>query len=49
MCSLVILAFIIMAVFAGFIAPYPPAATDFKSPMSAPSAEHIFGTDRLRY
>jgi oligopeptide ABC superfamily ATP binding cassette transporter, membrane protein len=36
-----------MAVFADFIAPYSPTATDFSNPMSAPSAEHIFGTDRL--
>ena len=47
MCSIVILIFIIMAVFADFIAPYSPTATDFSNPMSAPSAEHIFGTDRL--
>ena len=46
-CSLVIIIFIIMAVFADFIAPYSPTATDFSSPMSAPSLEHIFGTDRL--
>ena len=46
-CSLVIIIFIIMVVFADFIAPYSPTATDFSSPMSAPSLEHIFGTDRL--
>lgn len=43
----VILAFVILAVFADFLAPYGPTETNFSKPMAPPSAEHIFGTDRL--
>lgn len=39
--------FLILAVFADFLAPYGATETDFSKPMAPPSAEHIFGTDRL--
>lgn len=45
--GLVILAlWVLLAVFAGLIAPYDPGSTDFAA-LAAPSIEHPFGTDRL--
>ena len=43
----IIAAFIIVAVFAPFIAPYDPDAQDLKAILKQPSAEHLLGTDEL--
>jgi len=43
---LVILVFIVFAVFARQVAPYDPEEIDFAAMLSAPSAEHLFGTDQ---
>jgi peptide/nickel transport system permease protein len=43
---LVILLFIIFAVFARQVAPYDPEEIDFAAMLSAPSTEHLFGTDQ---
>jgi peptide/nickel transport system permease protein len=43
----VIAAFILLAVFAPFIAPYDPIATSWSLVRKAPSAAHWFGTDDL--
>lgn len=44
---IVIVLFIIMAVFAPLIAPYDPVATSWSAVRKAPSAAHWFGTDDL--
>jgi peptide/nickel transport system permease protein len=43
----VVLFMIIVAVFAGRIAPYPPTETDLNLYVEAPSTAHPFGTDDL--
>jgi peptide/nickel transport system permease protein len=43
----VIVLFIILAVFAPLIAPYDPLATSWSAVRKAPSAAHWFGTDEL--
>ena len=43
--TLVIIFFIVLAVFAPQIAPYDPTATDFLSVRQGPSAEYLLGTD----
>ena len=43
----VILGFIVLAVFAGFIAPQDPIATSWGAIRKPPSAEHWFGTDEI--
>jgi peptide/nickel transport system permease protein len=43
----VILGFIVLAVFAGFIAPQDPVATSWGAIRKPPSAEHWFGTDEI--
>jgi len=45
--SLVILAYIVVAIFAPWIAPYDPDTTVLGQRLAAPSAEHWFGTDTL--
>ena len=48
--TIVIILFILIAIFAYQIAPYPEEGagkTNIKNAMLPPSAEHIFGTDRL--
>ncbi len=42
-----VLLFAVMAVFAPFIAPHPPAALDLDHRLAPPSAAHLFGTDEL--
>ncbi len=42
----IILAFVVIAVFAPNIAPYPPNLQDVSNLFQAPSAAHIMGTDR---
>jgi peptide/nickel transport system permease protein len=44
---IVIVLFIILAVFAPLIAPYDPVATSWSAVRKAPSAAHWFGTDDL--
>src|SRR5439155_330989 len=43
----VVLAFVVTAVFAPLLAPYSPAATDFNALLAHPSREHLLGTDEL--
>ena len=43
----VVLVFIVLAVFAGWIAPQDPIATSFSALRKAPSVEHWFGTDEI--
>jgi peptide/nickel transport system permease protein len=43
----VIVAFVGIAIFAPFIAPYDPIATNFAAVRKAPSAAHWFGTDEI--
>lgn len=42
-----ILALVVIAVIAPYIAPYDPAAPDYYNLYSAPSAEHLMGTDEF--
>src|SRR3954447_21064192 len=39
--------FVILAIFAPVIAPYPPGKSDFSAALAGPSPEHWFGTDDL--
>ncbi|MAC80087.1 MAG: D-ala-D-ala transporter subunit [Rhodobacteraceae bacterium] len=45
----IILALVLIAIFAPWIAPYPGDVTDFHltDRLQAPSAQHLFGTDRM--
>ncbi|MEI7535709.1 MAG: ABC transporter permease [Comamonadaceae bacterium] len=43
----IVLAFIVLAIFAPLIAPYDPVATSWSAVRSAPSAEYWFGTDEI--
>jgi peptide/nickel transport system permease protein len=43
---LIVLLYFVFAVAARWIAPYDPEAIDFGAMLSAPSAEHLFGTDQ---
>ena len=43
----VVLAFIVLAVFAPWIAPMDPIATSWSAIRKAPSAQYWFGTDML--
>ena len=43
----IILFFVVLAVFASWIAPYDPNAPDWMAIRAAPSATHWFGTDDL--
>jgi peptide/nickel transport system permease protein len=43
----VVLAFVLLAVFAGWISPHDPVATSWGAIRKAPSAEHWFGTDDI--
>jgi peptide/nickel transport system permease protein len=45
--SIIILAVIIIAIFAPLIAPYKPNATDMKAMLQAPSSSHLLGTDQV--
>ena len=44
---LVVLGFVVMAVFAPLLAPYPAGATDFNATLAHSSAKHLLGTDEL--
>lgn len=43
----VIILFVLMAIFAPFIAPYDPYAQDLTQKVAKPSAQHWLGTDKL--
>jgi peptide/nickel transport system permease protein len=44
---LAILAIAFAAAFADYVAPYDPLSLDFAAVLTAPSAEHLFGTDNF--
>jgi peptide/nickel transport system permease protein len=43
----VAIVFALAAIFASWIAPYSPSATDFNAILAQPSAQHLLGTDGL--
>ncbi len=43
----VVLAFLVTAIFAPLFAPYNPSATDFNALLGHPSSKHVLGTDEL--
>jgi peptide/nickel transport system permease protein len=43
---LIVLAFVLMALFAPVLAPYPPNKTDRRHGLEGPSARHLLGTDK---
>jgi peptide/nickel transport system permease protein len=43
----IVVGFVLAAVFARWVAPYPPGATDFDAILASPSREHLLGTDEL--
>ena len=43
----VVIGFVVMALFAPWLAPYPPGQVDFNSLLAPPSREHLLGTDAL--
>jgi peptide/nickel transport system permease protein len=43
----VVLLFVVIAIFAPWISPYDPTATDWLAVRKAPSAAHLFGTDEI--
>lgn len=45
--SFIVIFFILVAIFAPFIAPYDPTAINIKEIFQSPSPTHIFGTDEL--
>lgn len=45
--SFIVIFFILVAIFAPFIAPYDPTAINIKEIFQPPSPTHIFGTDEL--
>ena len=44
---IVVVAFVVVAIFAPWIAPYKASATDFNAVLAHPSSKHVFGTDFL--
>ena len=45
--GIIVLLFLLAAVFANVIAPYPPNISNVANKLAAPSAQHILGTDNL--
>jgi peptide/nickel transport system permease protein len=43
----VALIFVVVAIFAPQLAPYPPGKNDFQAVLAGPSSEHLLGTDDL--
>jgi peptide/nickel transport system permease protein len=43
----VVLAFVLVAIFAPWVAPYSPSETDFNNVLAHSSREHLLGTDEL--
>jgi len=44
---IIVLFWVLSAIFAPFLTPYTPLEQDWKSPNEGPSAEHVLGTDEL--
>ena len=44
---MIVVSFLIIAIFADFLAPYDPNKIDILNKLQGPSAEHLFGTDQL--
>jgi peptide/nickel transport system permease protein len=44
---IIVLILMLVAIFAPWIAPYPPGLTDLRSVVKPPSMEHLLGTDQL--
>jgi peptide/nickel transport system permease protein len=44
---IVVLAFVVIAIFAPWLAPYDPSATDFNHTLAHLSGRHVFGSDQL--
>jgi peptide/nickel transport system permease protein len=44
---IVVLVFVVAAIFAPLVAPYPPSKTDFDALLAHPSRDHLLGTDEL--
>ena len=44
---LIVISFLIIAIFADFLAPYDPSKIDILNKLQSPSVEHLFGTDQL--
>ena len=44
---LIVVSFVVIAIFADFFAPYDPSKLDILNKLQGPSAEHLFGTDQL--
>ena len=44
---LIVISFLMIAIFADFIAPYDPSKINILSKLQGPSADHWFGTDQL--
>ena len=44
---MIVVSFLIIAIFADFLAPYDPSKIDILNKLQGPSAEHLFGTDQL--
>ncbi|MDR7419366.1 MAG: ABC transporter permease [Armatimonadota bacterium] len=45
--TVIIVTFVMVGLFAPYIAPYPPIAVDAMSMFQGPSRAHVFGTDRF--
>ena len=43
----VLVGFVLLAIFAPLLAPYPPDATDLLNSLAPPSAEHWLGTNQV--
>ncbi len=44
---LIVVSFVVIAIFADFLAPYDPSKIDILNKLQGPSADHLFGTDQL--
>ncbi len=45
--AIIVVIFLLAAIFANFIAPYPPNQSNVMNKLDPPSSEHFFGTDNL--
>ena len=45
--GVIVLAFVLIAIFAPVIAPFDPGASDFTAALQGPSSKHLLGTDEL--
>ena len=44
---LIVVSFVVIAIFADFFTPYDPSKLDILNKLQGPSADHLFGTDQL--